>query len=493
MHPDFAVALEKCHHVLRVAGQPQLVCSNFERLFRQVASGATGVIDDSTLDQVEKLPSYSDLFRDADVISAGNAALSQLAICKLNGGLGTGMGLNGAKSSLVVKNGLTFNDISARQLLDFRTRLGVQLPLLHMTSFATEAEILAFSQRFPELALAGGAACFNQHMHPRLYADTLLPVEESDPRLNWNPPGHGDLFLALQTSGMLSRLLSAGKRYLFVSNADNLGATVEPAILGFMLLNNIPFLMETALRTEADKKGGHLARRRSDQRLQLRESAQAPADERGDPCPEFQDINRYRYFNSNNIWIDLFALAQVVSSSSGVMELPLIRNSKTLDPSISTSAKVYQLETAMGAAIELFEGAQALSIPRTRFAPVKANSDLLVIRSDAYVLNERGCLVINPAREQSSPPLVSLDTRHYKSISAFEERFVYPPSLLRCTTFKVVGNVRFAAPLSLHGKVSVIDCRSNQTTPVCIPAEVHVLDNQDLTLSDEGYQLDFPS
>ncbi len=153
--------------------------------------------------------------------------------------------------------------------------------------------------------------------------------------------------------------------------------------------------MEVTDRTEADRKGGHLAQRREDGRLVLRETAQTPEED----LEALQDINRHRYVNTNNLWVDLRALDAAMRERDGVLGLPMIRNEKTVDPSDKSSPAVYQIETAMGAAIEVFEGARALRVPRTRFAPVKTTDDLLALRSDAYELTDDARVVLAGERD----------------------------------------------------------------------------------------------
>ncbi|MCA9516143.1 MAG: UTP--glucose-1-phosphate uridylyltransferase, partial [Myxococcales bacterium] len=254
---------------------------------------------------------------------------------------------------------------------------------------------------------------------------------------------------ALVTSGTLARLRERGFRWAFVSNADNLGATVDLGILGYLADRGLPFLMEVADRTEADKKGGHLARRRAGG-LVLRESAQcAPED-----AEAFQDWRRHAYFNTNNLWVDLDALAALLDARDGVLGLPLIRNRKTLDPVDPASPAVYQLETAMGAAIEVFEGAGAVRVSRARFAPVKATSDLLALWSDAYVRDAGERVALAPERA-GAPVIVDLDPRFYKLIGDLERRFPHgAPSLLGCRHLTVRGDVTFGA-----GVVCVGDAR----------------------------------
>ena len=267
--------------------------------------------------------------------------------------------------------------------------------------------------------------------------------------LEWAPPGHGDLYTALSSSGLLATMLERGYRYAFVSNADNLGAVLDPAILHWFAQQRAPFLMEVADRTAADRKGGHLARRAGGG-LVLREIAQTADDD----VERFQDIERHRYFNTNTIWLDLRALAQTMERS-GFIELPMIVNRKTLDPADAGSPAVIQLETAMGAAIDAFEGSLALRVPRTRFLPVKTTDDLLVLRSDAYRLDERSRIVLAPERSGVAP-LAELDPRFFKLIGDFDARFpAGPPSLVGCERLTVRGDVRFGSGVVVRGVAEI--------------------------------------
>jgi UTP--glucose-1-phosphate uridylyltransferase len=249
---------------------------------------------------------------------------------------------------------------------------------------------------------------------------------------------------------MLGALLEQGYRYAFVANVDNLGAVLDPRILGWMAREGFPFLMEVADRTAADRKGGHLARRVSDGGLVLREIAQTPDAD----VDAFQDISRHRYFNTNNLWLDLRALDERLRAGGGVLALPMIVNRKTVDPRDGDSTPVVQLETAMGAAIGVFEGAQALRVPRRRFAPVKTTNDLLGLRSDAYVVDDAWEVTLAPSRSQ--PPVVDLDPAWFKRVGDFEARFAAgAPSLVECSSLDVVGDVAFGADVVVRGRVRV--------------------------------------
>ena len=296
----------------------------------------------------------------------------------------------------------------------------------------------------------GIAVDFLQNKVPKVNRSDFQPARlPQAPHLEWCPPGHGDIYTALVTTGCLDGLLQAGYRYAFISNADNLGATLDETILGYLVSQGCPFLMEAADRTGADRKGGHLARR-ADGQLILRESGQCPEDE----SAAFQDISRYRYFNTNNLWLDLRVLQQAMTERDYILGLPLICNRKHLDPRDESSPPVYQLETAMGSAISVFEGASAIRVPRTRFAPVKTTNDLLVVRSDAYNLTDD--YHFRPACAPGELPVVDLDSRYYRNIDDFEERFPQGvPSLKSCRQLLVVGDVKFGREVKLEGNVSI--------------------------------------
>jgi UTP--glucose-1-phosphate uridylyltransferase len=321
-----------------------------------------------------------------------------------------------------------------------------------MNSFRTREDSLAGLSRYGGLG-AGLGADFLQHKVPRIRADDLSPVEwPSAPELEWCPPGHGDLYTALVTSGMLEALLERDYRYAFVSNSDNLGAVLDLEILGWFSSEGAPFAMEVKERTEADRKGGHLARTKGGG-LTLREIAQCPEDER----ESFEDIRLYRYFNTNNLWVNLESLHGALAERDSVLGLPMIRNDKTVDPTDSSSHGVIQLETAMGAAISIFPGARAIRVPSHRFAPVKTTNDLMRIWSDAYVLSDDHRVV--PAPEgHAEELLIDLDPAFYKRIDDFVERFPDgAPSLVRCRRLTVRGDCRFGKGISISGEVDLVN------------------------------------
>lgn len=432
---------------LAADGASSSLAAAFGKGLERLIEGDSGLIDEASISPLEGVEDLETL---PDGGSEGKQALDRTVVIKLNGGLGTGMGMTRAKSLIEAHAGMSFLDVIARQVLWLRESASCRLPLVLMNSFATQAD-----SRRALLAHAGIEADvpldFLQNRVPKLRAEDLEPVDwPPDRELEWAPPGHGDIYSALSGSGMLGALLDAGYRHAFISNADNLAAVVDRRILGWMVREGVPFVMEAAERTEADRKGGHLALDRRGGLL-LREIAQTADGDLG----AFQDTGRHRFFNTNNIWLDLEALAGMLEAGGGALDLPLIVNRKTVDPKDPGSPEVLQLETAMGAAISLFPGARALRVPRSRFSPVKTTGDLLVLRSDASTLADDFSLTLASSRK-GVPPVVDLDPAFFRLLDQFDGRFPHgPPSLVACSRLAVRGDVRFGSGIRVEGDVEI--------------------------------------
>ena len=431
------------------AGVSEVAIRAFEHNVGLLTSGAELLIPESNIQPVSSLPKLEEL-PSAD---AGDAKelLDATVILKLNGGLGTGMGLQKAKSLLEVRDGLNFLDLTAKQILALRERFGMELKFLLMNSYSTSADTREFLRKYPELGDPESLE-FVQSKAPKLDAETLEPVDwPADPSHEWCPPGHGDLYPSILSSGKLDELLDAGVRYAFFSNSDNLGATLNLDLLSHFSKSGSPFLMEVTRRTAADSKGGHLAVDAKSGGLLLREAAQCP-DEDSD---KFQNIDTHRFFNTNNLWINLERLKKALDAQGGFLPLAVIRNGKTVDPRDKTSPKVIQLETAMGAAISCFEGATAVEVPRSRFAPVKTTADLLTLRSDAYVVTDDFRLELHPDRN-GIPPVVKLDSNHFKLVDQLETAIANGvPSLIKCERLEVTGKVVFEKGARFDGVASL--------------------------------------
>ena len=438
--------LKLAQEKMRSAGQHEEASGAFTRAYQRLAEGESALIPSAELEPAREVPSLAEL-RQVDASSA----LERVAVIKLNGGLATTMGLQQPKSLVVAHQGLTFLDIIIGQTLALRQRHGVRLPLLVMNSQATRKATLSALAEHPELD-AGLPLEFMQSMIPKLDAEQMCPVSwPPNLALEWCPPGHGDVYGALRRSGILKRLLEDGFRYAMISNSDNLGARVDPRIAAFVESEQIPFLMEVVEGTASERKGGHIARRRSDGQLILREIAQTPPDDQ----ESFRDYRHWHYYNANSIWLDLEALARVLDEGDGVIDLPLIVNRKTVDPRDPQSPPVIQLESAMGAAIESFPGARLLEVPRTRFVPVKTTNDLLVIRSDVYRL--RDDMVVEPVTERLGRlPFVDLEKDVYGLLDRFDAHFPSgPPSLRGAERLVIRGDVTFGGDVTVRGNVEL--------------------------------------
>jgi len=432
---------------MRDASAPTPAIASFRLHYQRLCDGERGFLPEKDIQPIGSLPDSEDF---DTYLEAGRSAAARTAVIKLNGGLGTSMGLDRAKTLLPVRDNLSFLDLIARQVLSLRNQVGTEVPLVLMNSYRTSKDSDRVLAGYPELRVADLPLGFLQNMVPKVLEDGLTPAENDEqPELGWCPPGHGDLFTAIKGSGLLDQMTERGIEYAFVSNADNLGAALDPSILGYMVAEGLDFLLEAADRTPADRKGGHLCQL-LDGRLALRESAQCPPEE----ADAFQDVGRHHYFNTNNLWVHLPTLNRLLEEHGGFLPLPTVVNRKTLDPRDPASPRVFQLETVMGTAISLFPKAAAVRVPRRRFSPVKNTNDLLGVRSDAFDLGDDGRIVLSAGR--SEPPVIRLDEDFYKMIDDFEERFPNgAPSLRLCDRLTVEGDVTFGADVAAKGQTDV--------------------------------------
>ena len=434
--------LDQARTKMADAGVDPVAIDVFEHYYRMVESGETGMIPESSIEPID-IPALSD----ADTGDGATDGLGRTVVIKLNGGLGTSMGLDRAKSLLEVRDGLTFLDIIARQVLWARKKHEVRLPLVFMDSFRTSDDTQQALDAY-DIPVDGLPLDFLQNKEPKLRADDLTPVTwDADPDLEWCPPGHGDLYTALRGSGLLDRLIDAGYTQAFVSNSDNLGATPDPEVAEWFARSGAPFAIEAVRRTPSDRKGGHFARRTSDGRIVLRETAQTLDEDK----EALADLSRHRYCATNNLWFDLVAMRDELDRRDGVLGLALIKNTKTVDPGDPDSPEVIQIESAMGAAVEVFADAQLVEVTRDRFLPVKTTNDLLVLRSDCYRLEESHHLVLEEGVDAA--PFVDLDGRYYKLVGEFDRRFPEGvPSLRGAQELVVEGDWIFGPGVTVTGR-----------------------------------------
>lgn len=366
--------------------------------------------------------------------------LDKLVVLKLNGGLGTTMGCTGPKSVIEVRNGLTFLDLIVKQIETLNSKYGCSVPLILMNSFNTHDDTLKIVEKYANSNIQ--IHTFNQSQYPRLVAQDLspLPCKGITSKDAWYPPGHGDVFPSLKNSGKLDALLSQGKEYVFVANSDNLGAIVDLKILNHLIKNKNEYCMEVTPKTLADVKGGTLISYEG--KVQLLEIAQVPDAH----VNEFKSIEKFKIFNTNNLWVNLKAIDRLVKGDALKMEI--IPNPKEVG-----GVQVLQLETAAGAAIRFFDKAIGINVPRSRFLPVKATSDLLLVQSDLYTLSD-GFVTRNPARSNPANPTIELGPE-FKKVANFLSRFKSIPSIIELDSLKVTGDVWFGAGITLKGKVTI--------------------------------------
>lgn len=419
------------------AGIGEAEIAAFVRVLRRVAAGEEALLPEETIEPLSDLDHLDDIGNcgvDVD-------ALGSTAVLKLNGGIGTTMGLKGPKSLLEAHDGKTFLDIAIAQIKYLRATHGVRLPFILLNSTATEAQT-GEALKGQGIEVEGIPSSVLQTVVPRLDPQTLEPVEwPANPSLEWAPPGHGDLYGVLIRSGLLDTLVGKGYRYLFVANADNLGAVPDPHIATWFQNTKADFAAEVVRRTAMDVKGGHFARRRGNGTIVLRELAQTPKED----LHFFQDVRRHAFLNTNNLWINLESLKAL--SQQGGPELPLIVNHKVVDNAVPGAPAVIQLESAMGTAIGSFARSELLEVDNTRFIPVKKMADLLLLRSDAFALNEEGRLI----DRCSMRPIVSLDDEYFARFEDFSARVPDVPSLVNSRSLTVRGDVVIPAGYVAQG------------------------------------------
>lgn len=391
------------------------------------------------------------------------AMLDQLVVVKLNGGLGTSMGCKGPKSTIVVRNDLTFLDLTVQQIEYLNRHYNANVPLVLMNSFNTDEETHKIIKKYAGFKVE--ILTFNQSCFPRINKESLMPVPrdldvENDIEA-WYPPGHGDFYQSFYNSGLMKELIEKGRKYVFLSNIDNLGATVDLSILDFCIQTQAEFIMEVTDKTRADVKGGTLIQYQN--HLRLLEVAQVPKDN----IEDFKSVKKFNVFNTNNLWISLPAIQRVIEE--GTLDMEVIVNPKVLEGGVN----VIQLETAVGAAMKCFDKCRGINVPRSRFLPVKKTSDLLLIMSNLYQLAD-GTLHMSANRMFLSTPLIKLGDENFKNVRDFLKRFASVPDILELDHLTVSGNVTFGKGVSLKGTVIII---ANHGDQIDIPAGA-ILENK---------------
>lgn len=395
--------------------------------------------------------------------------LERLVVLKLNGGLGTTMGCKGPKSVIEVRSEggaeYTFLDLTVQQIAHLNKKYGTNVPLVLMNSFNTHEETDKIIRKYQGKVQI---YTFNQKRFPRVWKDSLRPVplDAVGKTSEWYPPGHGDLYDSFVKSDLFPVLKNLGKDLVFISNIDNLGATVDPNILKwFADKSDCEFCIEVTNKTRADVKGGTIVEYHG--AVKLLEIAQVPSKK----VEDFKSIKKFKVFNTNNMWARLDAIER---------RLPELKLDIIVNPKEENGKAVIQLETASGAAIEFFKGARSINVPRSRFLPVKGCADLMLVQSKLYTL-QSGSLVMNPKRlelfGEASIPTVKLGDS-FKKVQDYMSRFKgFPdglPDIVELEHLTVSGDVVFGSNVCLKGTVIIV---ANKGQRIDIPAG-SVLENK---------------
>jgi len=422
----------------------------FQHIFNQYLQGSGTSIK---WESIEKLPEGA--VQNYSTLQAPNKddikkMLSKLVVVKLNGGLGTSMGCRGPKSVISVRNDLTFLDLTVQQIEFLNKNYDADVPLVLMNSFNTDEDTEKVIRKYKSFNVK--IFTFNQSRYPRISRDSYTPIPTTcntkDNIDAWYPPGHGDFYLSFNNSGLLKKFVDEGRDYCFISNVDNLGATVDLNILNFLLhptagSPKVEFLMELTDKTKADVKGGTLIHYKN--HLRLLEIAQVPKQH----VDDFKSVKKFKIFNTNNLWISLQGVQTIIENKT--LDMEVIVNNKTLENGLN----VIQLETAVGAAMKCFDGCIGINVPRRRFLPVKKTSDLMLVMSNLYSL-KNGSLEMSPLRMFPSTPLIKLGDNHFAKVKEFLKRFETIPDLLELDHLTVSGDVTFGRGVSLKGTVIII-------------------------------------
>ncbi len=442
--------------------------SRFKELYQGFLKGRKKKLNWSKISSPspDQIIQYDDLEDPSN--SKATKLLDKLVVCKLNGGLGSSMGCTGPKSAIEVRDGLTFLDLIVEQTCSFNQKYNSKIPLVLMNSFNTDDDTQKIIKKYSgDLKIL----TFMQNQMPRIRKASLLPLSKKNhPHSAYYPPGHGDFYNSFMQSGLLEQLIGEGKEWAFIGNADNLGSSIDLKILNYMAGNKIPFIMEVTPKTRADIKGGTLVKT-PEGPLNLLEIAQVPANHKED----FKSVKKFQIFNTNNCWINLKVLKEKIDQ--GEIGLDVVINPKTVD-----GIPVLQLETALGGAINCFQGSKAISVPRRRFLPVKKTDDLLLVQSNLFDI-ENGILVRNKERGFNSLPLIRLGEKFAK-YDDYLERFESIPDILDLDLLTVVGDVNFGKQITLKGNVILVSQQGSLHIP-----RGSIIENKVLTGSIEVGEL----
>jgi len=393
--------------------------------------------------------------------------LSKIVVLKLNGGMGTTMGLDIPRCALPLSGDKIFLDVIVRQIENLNNQFKVNIPLVLMNSRHQNAEVLELLDRYSSSNVK--IHTFVQSCYPRLspvtWSITAKQPYSQATAENWYPPGSGDVFESFKKSGLLEKFLKEGKEYVFTSNVENLGAIIgrdEFRVLNEVFATKMNLVLEVTERNPTDFRGGILVHDQTNNKPFVVQMSQIPKKKRNYFGPK-----SFRYWNTNNIWVKLDELHSHLEKSG--LKLPVSKNIKN---------GFIQFETYAGSAIKDFQNTIALIVPRTRFREIKTTSNLFTLQSNLFNLVNGAYLLPNDIRAAqgfSELPVVRFDTEHFGNIDDYKKRFpsITTLNILELEHLNVAGDVTFGFGIKLVGSVIIV---AEDTKKIKIP-DCSVLEN----------------
>ncbi|KAG0582020.1 hypothetical protein KC19_3G027000 [Ceratodon purpureus] len=400
----------------------------------------------------DKLPSVVDDHEKCKVL------LHKLIVVKLCGTLGRSLGTTQPKSLVEIHSEQSFVDLAVQQIEVLNVKYNAKVLLVLATSDNTDRAVKQAVKKYS--ASDVDIIVFNQTEYPREVWPVTPKLGEDGGYLTNN----GDLFAAFSFSGKLDELLALGKEYLFISNCDNLGATVDLNMLNNLSENQCDYCMEVTPKNGTDAENGAYVS--SEGNIELLEFEEVSRSQN-----EKSRSGDVKVVNTNSTWVNLKAVKRLAEiealdiycSSKGAGEGENI----TFQLQTSSGAPLYSLQVngeifenlpiegnSDLLLVQFFDGSVAVEVPRTRFHPIRDTSDLLLFRSDLYTVRE-GVVCPNPLRLSDVNPTIELEGLKLRKMQYFTERLKHIPSLLELSSLRVIGDVWFGSDVILQGKVVI--------------------------------------
>ncbi|KAL3622381.1 hypothetical protein CASFOL_033792 [Castilleja foliolosa] len=348
---------------------------------------------------------YESLQASPEDISETKQLFDKLVVLKVNGSLGTNIGFNGPKCAMEISGGLSCLDLIINQIEALNAKYGCNIPLLLVNASIAHAGILKVLEKHLNKNIHSVP---QNHYHQEYDVNSVPPSGKGrDNNDEMNSVNLAEIFLPLMKSGKLDVLLSQGKEYILLLSDDNLAHVIDPMvleILNHLIQNNIKFCLEVMPKSSEFEKSNF------------------PVNE--EDIPILTPRKNWKFIDT--MWMD-------INSIESLVERRAVKGHLTI--------------------AELFDQYFALSVPKSRYLPVKATSDLFLLQSDLYTSTE-GTLTRNPARENSVDPSIELGPA-FENVNDFRRRFKSIPSVIGLDSLKVNGDVWFGTDITLKGKVSI--------------------------------------